>query len=128
MLALRSLGEEVERDTPHNSPPVGGSYAGRGGTDPDLSYQNTTTNFVLVIVFWSGIRESNPCLNLARQKAIFNCHLGGSAQMFRKTELLAEEGRIHNKFLERVRGIEPLPQPWEGRVLPLYDTRAKNLP
>ena len=25
--------------------------------------------------------------------------------------------------LERVRGIEPLPPPWEGGVLPLYDTR-----
>lgn len=25
--------------------------------------------------------------------------------------------------LERVTGIEPVPQPWEGRVLPLYDTR-----
>ena len=26
-------------------------------------------------------------------------------------------------ILERVMGIEPTPQPWEGRVLPLYYTR-----
>ena len=28
--------------------------------------------------------------------------------------------------LERVTGIEPVPQPWEGRVLPLYYTRVFN--
>src|SRR3989344_2132774 len=27
-------------------------------------------------------------------------------------------------ILERVTGIEPVSQPWEGRVLPLYDTRV----
>lgn len=35
-------------------------------------------------------------------------------------------------ILERVKGIEPSFQPWEGRVLPLYYTRgdliAKNYP
>ena len=31
-------------------------------------------------------------------------------------------------FPERVTGIGPVPQPWEGRVLPLYYTRInKNL-
>lgn len=28
---------------------------------------------------------------------------------------------------ERVKGIEPSSQPWEGRILPLYYTRNHNL-
>ena len=43
----------------------------------------------------------------------------------------ASIAEAHQKFsetdtcliVERVTGIEPVPQPWEGRVLPLYDTR-----
>src|SRR5690349_11285150 len=29
--------------------------------------------------------------------------------------------------MERVKGIEPSSQPWQGRVLPLYHTRKKEL-
>ena len=28
--------------------------------------------------------------------------------------------------LERDTGIEPVPQPWEGRILPLYKSRSLN--
>lgn len=30
-----------------------------------------------------------------------------------------------NTFVERVTGIEPVLKPWEGLVLPLYDTRER---
>ena len=30
--------------------------------------------------------------------------------------------------MERVRGIEPPPQPWQGRILPLYYTRNNGGP
>ena len=34
--------------------------------------------------------------------------------------------------MERVTGVEPVLHPWQGRVIPLYDTRAnsskKNVP
>ena len=26
-------------------------------------------------------------------------------------------------FLERVTGVEPVSRPWQGRIIPLYDTR-----
>lgn len=32
---------------------------------------------------------------------------------------------VMRDFLERVRGIEPLSAPWQGAVLPLYDTRVR---
>ena len=51
-------------------------------------------------------------------------HLGGSNSGPTRYECVAlpTELRRHE---ERVKGIEPSPQPWEGRILPLYYTRAR---
>src|SRR3989338_8782499 len=32
--------------------------------------------------------------------------------------------KIAISCLERVTGVEPVSQPWEGRIIPIYDTRT----
>lgn len=83
--------------------------------------------------FWSGIRESKHrvALNIHR---MFKDRSASSSTPFR-TSLASTRSIPYTKkaphrvlfdaFLERDTGIEPVPRPWKGLVLPLYKSRKQ---
>ena len=69
----------------------------------------------------ASFRQRFRNLSQPDQPGIFARTLSHESQL---TVYLDAAGQIRLRRMERDKGIEPSPRPWQGRVLPLYESRS----